>query len=617
VRRVVLAYLGVEVLFKLLVGYGYLVLAAVRTPAERDEAIAWYVMVALPFTTAFFVSLVWMLAPVRAWFRAREAGSDELLQRAAEALCRLPSRSAWLWTIEWGGTFTVLAVTHEVTCFAAAALFVATMITGPQPVARGIAAWMIAPSVRQLAIAARERGVALRMPATSLRGRLAAFGMLIAITPTTYLASFAFSAQVLHLSVHDLLVPVMVVCITAIAFAVICAVLTATSVTDVVALMAEVIREVARQGDVTKVDRVPQQIRDEVGQLAGSINEMIDRLERTAAERAAMSESLELLNQALELRVLERTKRLFEANAVLHTEMAARSKAELELRHAQKLEAVGRLSAGIAHEINTPVQFVSDSISFVTGASDDLLGLVERYRAAIQWVRAGAPADQLITAVTALEGAEQAADFDYIVAEIPNALALARDGLDRVRDIIRSMKTFAHNDQHMRDSDLNQAILSTLTIAHHEYKYVADVDTDLGELPPVFCHAGEVNQVVLNLLVNAAHAITDTQGDGGARGRIGVRTSVDGDDVVIAISDTGGGIPDDIQSRIFEPFFTTKGADRGTGQGLAIARTVVAEKHGGTLTFTTERGKGTTFFIRLPIRGKQAEPVAAPLTAVG
>ena len=156
----------------------------------------------------------------------------------------------------------------------------------------------------------------------------------------------------------------------------------------------------------------------------------------------------------------------------------------------------------------------------------------------------------------------------------------------------------------MRDVDLNQAILSTLTIARNEYKYVADVDTDLGDIPLVRCLAGEINQVVLNLLVNAAHAIADANPDGTTKGRIGVRTSIDGDDVVIAISDTGSGIPEAIRHRIFDPFFTTKDVNRGTGQGLAIARSVVTEKHGGSLTFITELGKGSTFTMRLPIRGK-------------
>jgi signal transduction histidine kinase len=599
---VILALAGAEVLFKLLIGYSYLDLAEVHTAAQRNTALVWYAAVSAPFTAAFFAALVRLLEPVRRWNRDVRAGaaSDRVVARAGEALHLLPGRVAVLWTLEWSGTFAVLLTVRHVTCVEAGALFFSTMVTAPIPVAASVVYWLAAPSMRRAALAARDRAIALALPAMPLRRRLAALGVLSAIAPSTYIASLAFSAQASHLSRHDLIAPLVVCCVAIVAFALIGASLTAARVTGAVASMAEVIREIARQGDGPRIARLPQHLQDEVGGLATSINEMIDRLERTATERAAMSESLEALNQVLERRVLERTMRLFEANSVLQGEMAARAKVEIELRHAQKLEAVGRLAAGIAHEINTPVQFVSDSVQFVTAATADLLALVERYQGAIRAVRAGAPG---AAEVQAVEAAEQAADLDYIITEIPSALALARGGLDRVREITRSMKTFAHHDQDMRDADLNQAILSTLTIANHEYKYVAQVDTELGDIPLVHCHAGEINQVVLNLLVNAAHAIADHRGDGDPLGRIGVRTTVDGDDVVIAVSDTGGGVPEHIQHRIFDPFFTTKDVNRGTGQGLAIARAVIAEKHGGTLTFTTERGVGSTFTIRLPIHG--------------
>jgi signal transduction histidine kinase len=614
-RRIILAFAGVEVLFKVLVGLSYLDLAGAQTSADRFAAGAWYLGIAAPFTAAFFTALGQLLAPVRRWEREERAGevSDATLCAAGEALFRLPITSPWRWMLAWSAaTVTVWAV-RGVTCFEAGALFLTTMITGPVPVGRAVASWIAAPGMRRAALAARDRGLTLVLPALPLRRRLAEFGFLIAIAPTTYVASYAFTAQVTHASIDEMLVRVAVCGVAVIAFGVICAWLKAASITANIAAMAGVIRDIAGSGEVGPVARVPQLLRDEVGGLAASINEMIGRLERAEAERSAMSDSLASLNQALERRVLERTMRLFEANSVLQAEMAARAKVEIELRHAQKLEAVGRLSAGIAHEINTPVQFVSDSISFIASASADLIGLVDRYRQVVRAVRDAGPAcsPEATTAAAAAETAEVDADFDYIVAELPSALDLARDGLGRVKDIVRSMKIFAHHDQDMRDADLNQAIRSTLTIAHHEYKYVADVELELGEIPLVHCHAGEINQVVLNLLVNAAHAIADRYPGGTPRGRIGISTAVDGDSVVIAISDTGSGIPEDIRDRIFDPFFTTKEVDRGTGQGLAIARSVVAEKHGGSLTFTTELGAGTTFTIRLPIRGKRAAAPAA------
>jgi signal transduction histidine kinase len=157
----------------------------------------------------------------------------------------------------------------------------------------------------------------------------------------------------------------------------------------------------------------------------------------------------------------------------------------------------------------------------------------------------------------------------------------------------------------MSDSDLNRGVQSTLTVARNEYKYVADVETEFGDIPLVMCSVGEINQAILNVVVNAAHAIADAVKGTDRKGRITVRTQLSGDNVVISIADNGGGIPEAVRERIFDPFFTTKEVGKGTGQGLPIARSVVVDKHGGDLTFETEVGKGTTFFIRLPIHGRQ------------
>jgi signal transduction histidine kinase len=282
---------------------------------------------------------------------------------------------------------------------------------------------------------------------------------------------------------------------------------------------------------------------------------------------------------------------------------------ENELAQAQKLESVGRLAAGVAHEINTPVQFVSDSVHFVREAMDDLSEIVDKYRNLRAATQTGA---DVTAAAKAAEEAEDDADLDYILENAPVALDRARDGLGRVAAIVRSMKEFAHPDRkEMAQADLNQAIRSTLVIASNEYKYVAEVETDFGEIPHVNCYAGEINQVVLNLIVNAAHAIGDVVKEQGGKGKIRVSTRVLDESVEIAIGDTGKGIPVEVRSRIFDPFFTTKEVGKGTGQGLAIARSVVVEKHGGSLHFETEVGKGTTFFIRLPIAGPASASAAA------
>jgi len=185
---------------------------------------------------------------------------------------------------------------------------------------------------------------------------------------------------------------------------------------------------------------------------------------------------------------------------------------------------------------------------------------------------------------------------------VPGSFESCHDGISRITTIVRAMKEFAHPDQREKgDANLNQALRTTLAVAKNEYKYVADVTTELGDLPPVLCHVGDLNQVFLNLIVNAAHAIGDVVGKSGGKGTIRITTSQEGDQVRIDIADTGAGIPEAIRPRIFDPFFTTKEVGKGTGQGLSIARSIVVTKHHGSLTFESEVGKGTTFTIRLPI----------------
>jgi len=276
-----------------------------------------------------------------------------------------------------------------------------------------------------------------------------------------------------------------------------------------------------------------------------------------------------------------------------------------QLLQAQKLESVGQLAAGIAHEINTPAQYVGDNVRFLSEMFPSLLDVLKAHQRLLTEAKAGAVSQNTVAET---EAAIERADSPYLMEEIPKAIGQSLDGVSRVATLVHAMKVFAHPDGKEKSAtDINEALLSTLTVARNELKYVANVETELGDLPLVNCNIGEVNQVFLNLLVNAAHAIGDVKKETDEKGLIQVRTSREGNAVLISISDTGTGIPENIRDKIFDPFFTTKASGKGTGQGLAIARSVVVERHGGTLTFTSEMGKGTTFYVRLPLDA-EAQP---------
>jgi signal transduction histidine kinase len=284
-----------------------------------------------------------------------------------------------------------------------------------------------------------------------------------------------------------------------------------------------------------------------------------------------------------------------------------------QLLQAQKLESVGQLAAGIAHEINTPTQYIGDNVRFLKDAFLDLKGLLDNYDKLLSAAKDNTLCRKAIQEVAA---AVKGVDADYLLDEIPKAIEQTLEGVTRVATLVNAMKEFSHPDTKEKiPLDLNRAISSTITVARNEWKYVADLETEFDPcLPMVSCLPGEFNQVILNLIVNAAHAIADVANKGGpAMGKIKVQTRNCTEWVEIRIEDSGTGIPQQVQSRIFDPFFTTKEIGKGTGQGLSIARSVIVDKHKGSIHFETEDGKGTTFIIRLPLNGNAltARAVAA------
>jgi signal transduction histidine kinase len=264
------------------------------------------------------------------------------------------------------------------------------------------------------------------------------------------------------------------------------------------------------------------------------------------------------------------------------------------------------LAAGIAHEINTPTQYIGDNTRFLRDAFNDLIPLLTACQA-VREACAGsaAGADQR----TDLAAAMEPADVGFLLDEIPTAIRQSLEGVDRVAELVRSIKEFSHPDGGVRQAaDLNRLVESTLTLARNEWKYVAEMKTELApDLPPVTCLPGDLSQALLNLIVNAAHAIQAKLGENAPqKGTIAVRSRRDGDWVEIEVEDDGSGIPDAIRGRVFDRFFTTKKLGRGTGQGLAIVRAIVVQRHGGTIAFSTEVGRGTAFKIRIPINFRSA-----------
>ena len=326
---------------------------------------------------------------------------------------------------------------------------------------------------------------------------------------------------------------------------------------------------------------------DSAGQRIGAIETLQDVTERHRAE-----EDLRHYQNSLEELVAKRTSQLGEANAKLEHDrkelellLVKVEEAQQQLLQSEKMAAIGQLAAGVAHEINNPVGFVNSNLGTLKGYINNLLQVIDAYEA----VDAGGEREQL-------EAARRQADLEFLREDLPSLLLESQEGLNRVTKIVQDLKDFSRVDQaECQRANLNEALESTLNVVWNEIKYKAEVVRELGDIPDVECVPAQINQVFMNLLVNAAQAIEQ-------RGKITLRSGMENDEVWFEIADSGKGMSAEVRNRIFEPFYTTKPVGKGTGLGLSISYDIIVKKHGGRIEVSSEPGQGTTFRITLPQR---------------
>jgi len=349
-----------------------------------------------------------------------------------------------------------------------------------------------------------------------------------------------------------------------------------------------------------------QELLEQVAELTRQLtsrDKTIDALMRRVEISQATRSSYLAMEQSLTMErvVGNKTAELVEQKGRLAKALDELRLTQAKLLQAQKLEAIGQLAAGIAHEVNTPTQYVTDNVSFLQRAFDKLLKLVEAQSQLTEGVRAG---DTTPQALEAVDAARKLTKLDYLTRQVPRAIEQSLEGLGQISSIVKAMKEFSHpSGAEKQPFDIHDIIESTSIVAKNEWKYVAELQLDFDwNLPPVLLLRNEFSQVMLNLIVNASHAIAASLPPGSAgKGKLLISTKAVGKYVEVRVTDNGVGIPEAVRARVFEPFFTTKEVGKGSGQGLAIAYSVVVDKHGGSISFESNTGQGTTFIVSLPL----------------
>ncbi len=292
-------------------------------------------------------------------------------------------------------------------------------------------------------------------------------------------------------------------------------------------------------------------------------------------------------------------------HVLVFQDITQKQKQETQSALSQKMESIGQLASGIAHEINTPIQYVGDNLRYLSRSFFKFVDAITVYR---QWLHEHVDHSYTQQDLEQMEGQTDPRKVNLYIKEIPNAIEESLAGVERVRKIVLAMREFSHPSQKEKKlADINHGIETTVTISRNEWKYIAELDLELDpDLPLVNCQIDEINQVILNMIVNSSQAIQEVVDQSpGQKGRISIRTINKNDWICIIITDTGNGIPDTIKDRVFDPFFTTKGVGKGTGQGLYLAHNIIVNKHNGCISVESEAGKGTTFIIELPVNRQE------------